>query len=160
MSAALAVALKRGLELADECATLALGAALATGLTPGLMIYLRGDLGAGKTTLVRGLLRALGHPGSVKSPTYSLVELYTLSSLYLYHFDFYRLKVATEWIEAGFADAFDGVSVCLVEWPERAEGTLPPADLEVALEVNGEARSALLLAQTDAGVKCLSALPS
>ncbi len=159
MSLPLAAPVSRSLELPEEAATLALGAALAGGLLPGLVVHLRGDLGVGKTTLVRGLLRAMGYQGPVKSPTYSLVELYTFSRLYLYHFDFYRLKVATEWIEAGFADAFDGTNVCLLEWPERADGSgLPVPDLEVCLEIWDEGRTAHLRARTEAGAKCLSAV--
>jgi tRNA threonylcarbamoyladenosine biosynthesis protein TsaE len=145
--------------LPDENATLALGAALAPHMAPGLVITLRGDLGAGKTTLVRGLLRALGHAGRVKSPTYSLVELYKVSRLHLYHFDFYRFHDPREWIDAGFRDAFDGRNVCLIEWPERASGLLPPADLEIALQVCGEGRAACLTASSASGVRLLAALP-
>jgi len=90
--------------LADEPATQRLGAALAAGIAPGRVLHLSGELGAGKTTLVRGLLRELGHTGRVKSPTYPLVELYVVSRLNLYHFDFYRFKDPTEWIDAGFRD--------------------------------------------------------
>jgi len=109
------------------------GAALARSLEGGLVITLAGDLGAGKTTLVRGLLRALGWTGPVKSPTYSLVEYYPFSSLYLYHFDFYRFADPSEWETAGLADCFRDDSVCLVEWPERVAELLPPPDLAVAL---------------------------
>src|SRR3954465_4784748 len=108
------------LKLADEAATLALGARLAAGAMPGRVLHLRGDLGAGKTTLVRGLLGALGHTGRVKSPTYTLVEVYTLSRLNFYHFDFYRFKHSSEWLASGFRDYFNPQSVCVVEWPERA----------------------------------------
>lgn len=125
------------LELADEAATCALGAQLASTLTPGLKLYLHGDLGAGKTTLVRALLGALGYAGRVKSPTYTLVELYTISRLNLYHFDFYRFRDAHEWREAGFSDYFGGDGVCLVEWPEKAGSDLPPPDLEIHIEIAG-----------------------
>lgn len=145
--------------LPDENATLALGAALAPGLAPGMVITLRGELGAGKTTLVRGLLRALGHAGRVKSPTYTLVEVYELSRLSLYHFDFYRFHDPSEWIEAGFRDIFNGRNACLVEWPERAQGQLPPADLEIALAVTEPGRSATLSAGSPAGERLLAALP-
>src|SRR3982074_1790357 len=94
------------LNLPDEAATLRLGAALAAGATPGGVLHLRGDLGAGKTTLVRGLLHTLGHTGRVKSPTYTLVEPYTLSRLDLYHFDFYRFHDESEWVASGFRDYF------------------------------------------------------
>jgi tRNA threonylcarbamoyladenosine biosynthesis protein TsaE len=145
------------LALPDEDATLALGAALAPHLAPGMVILLRGELGAGKTTLVRGLLRALGFAGRVKSPTYALVEVYEVSRLNLYHFDFYRFHDPSEWIEAGFRDVFNGQNVCLVEWPERAGGQLPPADLEIALEVTPPGRSATLTALSVPGERLLAA---
>ena len=146
------------LELPDEAATEALGARLAGGLAPGHCIHLCGDLGTGKTTLVRGLLRALGHPGRVKSPTYPLVELYTLSKLPLYHFDFYRLREPEEWLEAGFREYFNAASVCLVEWPEKAGSTLPEADLRIVLEHRPKGRSARLEAWSPAGEALLSCI--
>src|SRR6187455_3815827 len=100
--------------LQAEADTLALGAAVAAGLTPGMVIYLRGELGAGKTTLARGLLQALGVTERIKSPTYTLVEPYIVSSLYLYHFDFYRFKRSSELAEAGFRDYFNAESLCLI----------------------------------------------
>ena len=148
------------LVLPDEEATLALGAAFARGLAPGLVVFLRGELGAGKTTLVRGALRALGYAGTVKSPTYTLVELYELSRLHLHHFDFYRFHDPREWTEAGFRDSFNGRNVSLVEWPEKATGQLPPADVEITLELHGEGRRASLAARTPAGERCLAHLDS
>lgn len=144
------------LDLPDEAATAALGAALAAGLEPGLVIFLRGDLGAGKTTLARGLIRALGHAGPVKSPTYTLVELYELSRLTLHHFDFYRFHDPREWIDAGFRESFNGRDVSLVEWPEKATGLLPPADLEITLVPSGSGRSASLRAASPTGSRCLA----
>jgi tRNA threonylcarbamoyladenosine biosynthesis protein TsaE len=144
--------------LPDEAATLALGAALSHGLVPGLLVYLHGELGAGKTTLVRGALRALGHEGRVKSPTYALVELYTVSRLHLHHFDFYRFQDPREWNEAGFRDSFNGRNVSLVEWPEKAAGMLPPADLDIMLALQDAGRVATLRANTPAGASCLEAL--
>jgi tRNA threonylcarbamoyladenosine biosynthesis protein TsaE len=144
--------------LPDETATLALGAALAPLVTPGLVVTLSGELGAGKTTLVRGLLRAMGHAGSVKSPTYALVEVYEVLRLNFYHFDFYRFQDPREWIEAGFRDVFNGQNVCLIEWPERASGMLPPADLEISLAVADPGRVATLAAKSPAGVKLLASL--
>ncbi len=141
--------------LPDEAATLALGAALVAGLAPGLSIHLRGELGAGKTTLVRGLLRALGHEGPVKSPTYTLVELYEVSRLNLHHFDFYRFRDPREWIDAGFRESFTGRNVSLVEWPEKAGGLLPPPDVEIALQASGSGRNAALQANSAAGIRCL-----
>jgi tRNA threonylcarbamoyladenosine biosynthesis protein TsaE len=144
--------------LPDESATLALGAALARALDPGLTIYLRGDLGAGKTTLVRGLLRALGHTGPVKSPTYTLVELYEVSRLHLHHFDFYRFRDPREWTDAGFRESFNGRNVSLIEWPEKAAGFLPPADVEILLELHATGRSAALTSNSLPGQKCLASL--
>jgi tRNA threonylcarbamoyladenosine biosynthesis protein TsaE len=147
------------LNLPDEGATARLGGALAAGIGPGRVLYLSGDLGAGKTTLVRGLLRALGYAGRVKSPTYTLVEPYIVSSLHLYHFDFYRFKDRTEWLSSGFREYFDGVAACIVEWPERAAGLLPDPDLAVLLEISGEARRAAIASRTPCGQAWLSALP-
>jgi len=141
--------------LPDESATLALGAALGRALEPGLVVYLRGELGAGKTTVVRGALRALGHAGPVKSPTYALVEVYAVSRLNLHHFDFYRFHDPREWIDAGFRESFDGLNVSLVEWPEKAAGMLPPADLEIALALHGTGRNAELTSSSTAGQRCL-----
>ncbi len=144
--------------LPDEAATLALGAALAECLVPGLSVHLRGELGAGKTTLVRGVLRALGHKGPVKSPTYALVEVYEVSRLHLHHFDFYRFRDPREWIEAGFRESFNGQVVSLIEWPERAAGQLPPADIEIELETSGCERNASLRSSSPTGQQCLAQL--
>lgn len=140
----------------DEEATLRLGRALAGDAATvealrGGVLHLRGDLGAGKTTLVRGLLRALGHAGRVKSPTYTLVEPYRLSKLYFYHFDFYRFKDQAEWLNSGFREHFNPDSLCVVEWPERAGALLPPPDLEIELKYRGEARSASLASHSARG---------
>jgi tRNA threonylcarbamoyladenosine biosynthesis protein TsaE len=142
--------------LPDERATLALGAALAGGIEPGLTIYLRGELGAGKTTVIRGLLRALGWQGTVRSPTYALVEVYAVSSLDLHHFDFYRFHDPREWIDAGFRESFNGRTVGLIEWPERAAGLLPPADVQVDLELLEAGRNAVLTSMTPRGQNCLA----
>ena len=123
-----------------------------------MVVYLSGELGAGKTSLARGILRGLGYTGRVKSPTYTLVELYKVSKLYLYHFDFYRLEDAHAWIDAGFREHFNEQSVCLVEWPERAAGSLPPADLDIALEIRERGRDARIIAGSAAGRRCLSVL--
>lgn len=126
--------------LADEAATLAFGAQLARELTPGLTFYLEGDLGAGKTTLVRGMLRGLGYNGRVKSPTYTLAETYSLPAFELYHFDLYRMHDPREWMDAGFREVSDGHAVSLIEWPDKAAGWLPPPDVIVRLRVADEAR--------------------
>jgi tRNA threonylcarbamoyladenosine biosynthesis protein TsaE len=146
------------LHLPDEKATLGLGKRLAAGLAPGTLVTLRGPLGAGKTTLARGVLRALGFEGRVKSPTYALVELYKLSRLDLYHFDFYRFSNPEELVESGLQEAFNETSVCIVEWPERAGSLLPAADIEVNLAMRNGARSALVTAQTKKGKRCLRQL--
>jgi tRNA threonylcarbamoyladenosine biosynthesis protein TsaE len=143
------------IQLADEAATLALGARLAQCLHPGLVLYLQGDLGAGKTTLVRGLLNALGYTGKVKSPTYTLLEPYHAGGLDLRHFDLYRLTSEEEWESAGFRDEFDGSRVLLVEWPEKAAGLLPLADVEIHLALSGTGRSTTLQSNTETGDQCL-----
>jgi len=144
--------------LADELATLGLGIQLASGLAPGMLLALRGSLGAGKTTLARGILRGLGFEGRVKSPTYSLVELYELSRLHLYHFDFYRFEDPNELIESGLQDAFNGTNVCIVEWPEKADRLLPAADIEVTLSMTDSGRTAMLTAHSENGKRCLRQL--
>ena len=148
------------LNLSDEAATLRLGAALAEGALPGQALYLRGELGAGKTTLVRGLLHALGHAGRVKSPTYTLVEPYELSRLNLYHFDFYRFKDRSEWVNSGFREHFNAQSLCVVEWPERAGDLLAPPDVEIRLDYAAEQRTATLTAFSHAGETWRSAVLS
>jgi len=144
--------------LADEAATNALAAELAPWLTPGMVVYLEGDLGAGKTALARGLLRSMGHDGPVKSPTYSLVEVYVISSLYWYHFDFYRFSYPEEFDDAGLGEYFRSDAVCLVEWPDKAAPCVPPADLVVTLRCEGEGRRIALSARSPAGETCLRAL--
>ncbi len=145
-------------DLPDEAATLRLGAVLAAALEPGLVVYLRGALGAGKTTLTRGVLRALGWDGPVRSPTYALVEVYAVSRLDLHHFDFYRFHDPNEWIDAGFRESFSGPTVSLIEWPERAAGSLPPADLDIALEFHTTGRSAALTSKSPKGERCLASI--
>ena len=146
------------MHLPGEDATLALGAQLARVIVPGLSVYLHGDLGSGKTTLVRGLLRSLGYVGRVKSPTYTLVELYTVSRLNLYHFDFYRFREPKEWRDAGLDEHFNDLSVCLVEWPEKAAGLLPVADLVITFEFSGAGRDLSVRAGTESGEACLNRL--
>jgi tRNA threonylcarbamoyladenosine biosynthesis protein TsaE len=123
-----------------EAAMEALGAELGRAATGGGWIYLHGDLGAGKTTLVRGLLRGLGHEGAVKSPTYTLVEPYELAGRAVYHLDLYRLGDAEELEWIGIREIFAPGHLCLVEWPERGRGVLPEADLQLELEYAGAGR--------------------
>jgi tRNA threonylcarbamoyladenosine biosynthesis protein TsaE len=147
------------LKLPDAAATARLGAALAAGVEPGRVLHLVGDLGSGKTTLVRGLLRALGVTGPVKSPTYTWVEPYTLSRLDLYHFDFYRFTDRTEWLRSGLREYFGPDAFCIVEWPEKVGSLLPPPDLRIELRYEGESRRALIDAHSPAGESWLSSLP-
>jgi tRNA threonylcarbamoyladenosine biosynthesis protein TsaE len=148
--------------LHEEAGTLALGASLAHTLTPGLALYLRGELGAGKTTLTRAMLHAAGHNGHVKSPTYTLCEPYALTlngqSVELFHFDLYRMKSAEEFLDAGFREHFNASSICIVEWPENGEPVLPPPDITIHLTVDGAGRRVELAASTDRGLQCLNRL--
>ena len=144
--------------LPEEADTLALGAALAPHLEPGMAVYLSGELGAGKTTLARGILRGLGWKGRVKSPSFALVEPYEVSRLYLYHFDFYRFTDPQELGDSGFREYFRPDSVCLVEWPEKAAGMLPVADLTIRIEAARSGREAEIQAGTEAGKRCLRRL--
>ena len=146
------------LRLADDEATQRLGAALAPALRAGMAVYLEGDLGAGKTTLVRGLLRALKFGGNVKSPTYTLIEPYTVSRLHLYHFDFYRFTDPDEYHEAGLEEYFDGSGVCLVEWPDKASPHLPAPDLKILLEIEAQQRCATITGPSERGRQCVTAI--
>lgn len=152
------------LDLTDEAATLNFGAVLARVIQPNLTIYLHGDLGAGKTTLVRGLLQAVGHVGKVKSPTYTLVEPYVVSGYNFYHFDLYRFNDDEEWEAAGFRDYFNAESICLIEWPEKAQNVLPTPDLNLSFTVktldNFETpgRNINITAHSTLGQQCLQAM--
>jgi tRNA threonylcarbamoyladenosine biosynthesis protein TsaE len=149
------------LALPGEADTLALGAALAAHLVAGSVVWLEGDLGAGKTTLVRGLLRAAGETGPVKSPTYTLVEVHVVSGLNFYHFDFYRFNQAEEYLDAGLDEYFSGSGVCLVEWPDKAAPYLPTADMRIELRVApGDARIAAITAGSERGRTCLAGVKS
>ncbi|MBN8429867.1 tRNA (adenosine(37)-N6)-threonylcarbamoyltransferase complex ATPase subunit type 1 TsaE [Microbulbifer salipaludis] len=153
------------LYLADEAATVAAGESLgkacaASGLSAGLVIFLGGQLGAGKTTFSRGVLRALGHRGAVKSPTYTLVEPYEFApgsegERRVYHFDLYRLGDAEELEYMGVRDYFGPGSLSLVEWSERGAGVLPPPDMELTLQLKGEGRALKLVALSEAGAAVL-----
>lgn len=146
------------LYLPDEPATLAFGDRVSRVLTNGLVIYLHGDLGAGKTTLVRGILHGMGHVGKVKSPTYTLVEPYVISGINLYHFDLYRFVDEEEWEASGFRDYFNNQSICFVEWPEKAGKLIPQADLDIQLSPQETGRRIVMTANTAAGKHSLEAL--
>lgn len=135
-----------------------LGAALAPRLRAGQVIFLHGELGAGKTTLVRGVLRALGYAGSVKSPTYTLVEPYDLGRGRFYHFDLYRMEYPEELELLGIRDYLQGKGVCIVEWPERGAGILPRPDVDVFIDRVDHARSVRLVPNSDDGAALLSGL--
>ena len=149
------------LTLDDEAATLACGARFAKILLPGLNIYLHGDLGAGKTTFVRGNLHGLGYAGKVKSPTYTLVEQYSIANYNVYHFDLYRFIDEEEWDAAGFRENFNPQSICMIEWPEKAEHILPEPDIHVQLSLynsgypNNIGRKVQFSAGSDLGQQCL-----
>ena len=125
--------------LVDEAATEAFGQSLldriCAQIGPSALVTLQGDLGAGKTTLVRGILRGLGFTGAVKSPTYTLLEPYGIDGLDLYHFDLYRLETAEELEFVGFEEILDGPGIKLFEWPQKGEGWLPNADVSVLIEL-------------------------
>ena len=181
------VLLERSFALADEAATQAFGARFAQAIESvraaslaqpgiasgfafhGLQVQLIGDLGAGKTTLVRATLRGLGHTGRVRSPTYTLVEPYVLErpagELALYHFDLYRFTDPAEWADAGFREYFDSGAVCLVEWPQRAGALLGVPDLVFSLglvggtdadaDASADARVLVACAYSESGKACL-----
>lgn len=150
------------LTLNDEAATLACGTHFAHIVKAGLVVYLHGDLGAGKTTFVRGVLHGLGHAGKVKSPTYTLVEPYLIepnatSSYNLYHFDLYRFTSEEEWDAAGFRDYFNLQSICMIEWPEKAVHVLPEPDIHVKLSLLDNGRKIQFSAGSQLGKQCLEA---
>jgi len=147
------------IRLDDARATEAFGRSLAACQQPGLLVFLHGDLGAGKTTLVRGYLRGLGHQGPVKSPTYALIEPYETGQGRLYHLDLYRLSDPEELEWVGLRDLFDGESVCLIEWPQRGEGMLPEPDLNICLTVEGRGRRLALEVLSDRGAQVAHCMP-
>jgi tRNA threonylcarbamoyladenosine biosynthesis protein TsaE len=167
------VMLERHFTLADEAATSAFGVRFAEAIGSlrhapqsvsgkafqGLQVQLTGDLGAGKTTVVRATLRGLGHTGRVRSPTYTLVEPYTVDrpdgELQLYHFDLYRFTDPAEWADAGFREYFDSGAVCLVEWPQRVGGLLGVPDLVFSLDLDGDGRLLIARAFSESGKACL-----
>ena len=148
------------IRLDDADATETFGRHLSACRQAGAVIFLHGDLGAGKTTLVRGYLRGLGHQGPVKSPTYTLIEPYQTDRGNLYHLDLYRLSDPEELEWIGIRDLFDGESVCLIEWPQRGEGLLPEPDIHIHLTVEGRGRRLTLEACTARGEQIVASLRS
>ncbi|MBK1702354.1 tRNA (adenosine(37)-N6)-threonylcarbamoyltransferase complex ATPase subunit type 1 TsaE [Thiococcus pfennigii] len=135
-----------------------LGRRLAVLLGGRVLVFLEGDLGTGKTTLVRGILQGLGHTGAVKSPTYTLIEPYELAGRSVYHLDLYRLGDPEELDYLGLRDLLAEDALVLVEWPERGAGALPPPDLRVRIAYAGEGRRLELDAGTARGEAALAAL--
>ena len=144
--------------VATEADTERLGAALAPQLRAGLVLFLHGELGAGKTTFVRGILRGLGYTGAVKSPTYTLVEPYQLAGLTVYHFDLSRLNDPEELEFLGVRDYLAGSGVCLVEWAESGAGVLPAPDVDIAIERQEERRVVRFTSRTENGAMLLHGL--
>lgn len=138
-------------ELPDEAATEAFGAELGRVCREGAVIYLRGDLGAGKTTLSRGVIRGLGFAGAVKSPTYTLVEPYEIDGVAVFHFDLYRLADPAELEYMGIRDYFAPGNLCLIEWPEKGGNLLPMADVVVNIQPLGGGRAVEVAATTPHG---------
>jgi len=145
-------------DLKNEGETLRLAENMAGYLCPGMNLYLKGELGAGKTTFVRGLLRGLSYQDKVKSPTYTLVEPYSFDKFTIYHFDLYRFKDEIEWDDAGFREYFNNSSICLVEWPEKAGHILPDPDILIELSHASHGRHLHLIGYTSIGVECLKTI--
>ena len=142
--------------LKGETETTAIGAKVASYLKGGEVIYLKGELGTGKTTLVRGALNKLGFVGNVKSPTYTIVEPYSIDNHVVYHFDLYRLNDPEELESLGIRDYCDGQSICFFEWPEKGENLTPNADINLLLSYTKEGRNVELTAITEIGKSILA----
>ena len=136
-----------------------LGRLLGEHCPAGQRIYLEGDLGAGKTTLVRGFLRGRGYQGKVKSPTYTLVEPYELGSTAIFHFDLYRMEDEEELIHIGFQDYLQDSSIILLEWPEKAASLLQEPDLLVQIDIRSQGRNLSLVANSGTASELLSLIP-
>lgn len=145
-------------ELANEEATVALAKELAQHCHQGMVIYLEGDLGAGKTTFSRGFIQGLGHVGKVKSPTYTLVEPYEIAGWRVFHFDLYRLSDPEELEFMGIRDYFDADCICLIEWPDKGAGLLASADLHISIEYRQTGRVLSMQAKSAKGSDLLRQL--
>ena len=148
------------LSVADAAAMERLGARIAGAVEKSGKIYLRGELGAGKTTLVRGLLRALGISGPIKSPTYTLIEPYAAAGVRIYHVDLYRIRDPEELEYLGARELLSEEALCLVEWPEHGAAFLPPADLAVSIAISGTSRRVEFADHTAAGRRLIAAVRS
>ncbi len=135
-----------------------LGARLAQALIGGCIITLGGPLGAGKTTLVRAVLRALGHAGTVRSPTYTLVESYAVRGMKIHHFDYYRLADPAELEYTGLRDLLEPGAIGLIEWPERGAGWTPPVDLHIEISLTGSIREVELRALGPGGRRIIAGI--
>ncbi len=144
--------------LPDEPSTLEIADRFYRALPSGCLVFLRGNLGAGKTTFVRGCLRAAGYQGKVKSPTFTLVEEYSLQNRPVYHFDLYRLTDPEELEWMGMRDYLRPDALCFIEWPERGEGVLPKADVEVVIDIEGSTRNLTIVAISSIGAKVMEAI--
>ncbi len=142
--------------LRSEAETLNLGADLATHINAPLIIWLQGDLGAGKTTLTRGLLLALGHHGAVKSPTYNIVESYSFAQFNVNHFDLYRFQTPEEWLDSGLDELIDSNSISLIEWPLQGEGYVPEPDIILNMMTIAQGRQVQFIAMSDHGKQTLA----
>lgn len=142
----------------DEAHMIGLGKRLAPALKTGCVVYLHGEMGTGKTTLVRGILQGLGYEGRVKSPTYTLVEPYDINDIQVYHFDLYRLGNPEELEFMGIRDYYTDHALILVEWPERGCSVLPPADLDIVLDYQQQGRLLTATRLTDRAVNCFQLL--
>jgi tRNA threonylcarbamoyladenosine biosynthesis protein TsaE len=145
-------------EIYGEEAMESFGEVISSALKAGGVVYLEGDLGMGKTTLVRGMLHGLGYQGPVKSPTYTIVEPYELIGLEAYHFDLYRVADAEELEFMGVRDYFMPGNLCLIEWAEMGRGALPEADLVISLGLIRQGRHVSLEARTEGGCSALEGL--
>jgi tRNA threonylcarbamoyladenosine biosynthesis protein TsaE len=144
--------------LNDDLATRRLGAQIARAAKPGWIVTLSGGLGAGKTTLVQGLLAAMGERGRVRSPTYTLVESYTPGQVCVHHLDLYRLNSPQEWLDAGLDELVDGRSIILIEWPEQGGQWVPAPDLTIGLDIWNTGRRAMLTACSAQGATGLETI--
>ncbi len=142
----------------NESDTQQLAQQLAAHCTPPLVIYFQGQLGAGKTTLARALLRALGITGAIKSPTYALLEPYQTATMLIYHFDLYRIADAEELDYLGIRDYLQDDAICLIEWPEKGETYLPEADLLCKIDILADARKITLSSNNKKGLAIINQL--